>query len=71
MYTYTHTHIKHFSMPLENFILIKRRRGIIIAQNRNPALRIARNYFAACNKQFSAPQAISIAKRPHLIACLR
>jgi len=30
-------------MPLKNFILMKKkRRGTIIAQNRNPALRVAR-----------------------------
>jgi len=41
MYVHLHiyVHTKHFSIPLENFILIKRKRGIIIGQNGSPALR--------------------------------
>jgi len=57
-------------MLLENFILIlKKRRGTIIAQNGDPAYSscIA---IAARNEQFPARLAISIAGRPHLVARL-
>jgi len=42
VHIHTHSHTKQFSMPLENFILLKRRRETITSQNADPALRAAR-----------------------------
>jgi len=53
MYVCMHVHIyiytKYFSMPLENFILIRRRRETIIARNGDSVMRTLRAN-AVCNK---------------------
>jgi len=69
VHLHTYIHIKYFSMPLENFILIKRRRKTIIAQNRGLARRSC-VVIAACNKQLPVRLTTSMAKRPHLVARL-
>jgi len=56
-------------MSLENFILIKRRRETIIAQNGGLARRSCVT-IAACNKQLLARLTTSMARRPHLVAHL-
>jgi len=66
--THIHTH-KTFFYAVRKFYFDKKRRKIIIAQNRDPALR-AVCAIAACNKQLPVRLTTTIAERPYLVARL-
>jgi len=69
MHIHLHTHKTFFYLEklLENFILEKKMRNCHSSEPGSSVTRRSCLVIAACNKQFSARLATTIAGRPHLV----